>query len=300
MEKIEQAINNCIDSLFDSSEVHLSDKNIRFIPSKEEICKIVDDVKKVLFPKYFAGSEDVTKSELSVFLKDIALRLLKQIELSLAYEESRTKKIDCITSEISEKAGFAVAEFMSGLGEVFNALKFDITATLNGDPAAGNVDLILMTYPGIEATFTYRIAHVLHKLNVPLIPRIMTEYAHSKTGIDIHPGAVIGKSFVIDHGTGVVIGETTEIGDGVKLYQGVTLGAISLKNSSELVGKKRHPTVENNVTIYSGATVLGGKTVIGEGATIGSSAFITKSVEKGMTVAIEKPKLRLYYSDSDK
>lgn len=166
-------------------------------------------------------------------------------------------------------------------------------ATLAGDPAATNPDLIILTYPGIEATFTYRLAHVLYEQSVPLIPRMMTEIAHSKTGIDINPGAKIGESFVIDHGTGIVIGETTKIGERVNIYQGVTLGAISLKNARSLVGKKRHPTIEDDVTVYAGATVLGGETVIGKGSVIGSSVFLTESVPPYTSVLLEKPALKL-------
>jgi serine O-acetyltransferase len=300
-EKIKNAINNCIEGLFCGNDDCLSDKNTKFFPSKDEICSIIDEVKKILYPKYFRAGEATTKEDCKLQLCDLATRLQKQIELAFSYELSQSCAAVTSCRGISERATDVVAKFIDGLPQIFEMLKLDIQATLDGDPAAGNIDLVLLTYPGIDAIFTYRLAHLLHTLEVPLIPRIMTEYAHSKTGIDIHPGAVIGKSFVIDHGTGIVIGETTEIGDCVKLYQGVTLGAISLKNAKELVGKKRHPTLKNNVTIYSGATILGGKTVIGEGAIIGSSAFITKSVDDGVTVAIEKPKLRLYcQTDSGK
>ncbi len=299
-DKIKNAINSCIDGLFDDNDERLSEKNIKYIPSKTEICDILEDVKKMLYPKYFSSSDNASKKACFEQLSDISERLKKQIELAFSYEISQNCKNVFCCEGITEKATQVVCEFIKELPNVVELLKLDIQATLEGDPAAGNVDIILMTYPGIDAIFTYRLSHILYKQGVPLIPRIMTEYAHSKTGIDIHPGATIGKSFVIDHGTGIVIGETTEIGDGVKLYQGVTLGAISLKNAQSLVGKKRHPTLKNNVTIYSGATVLGGNTVLGEGSIIGSSAFITKSVEDGVTVAIEKPKLRLYTADSEK
>lgn len=290
--KIEKAIRNCVNGLF-SGDLHLSDKNLAFIPSKDEIICVLDEIKKLFYPKYF-NSKVMSKDECEAHLERIAQKLLKQVELAFSYEISQTCHAVKNCDGINEKSLLVCENFINKLPEIFALLTLDIQATLEGDPAARNVDTILLTYPGIEAIFTYRLANLLYKQNVPIIPRIMTEYAHSKTGIDIHPGATIGKSFVIDHGTGIVIGETTEIGDYVKIYQGVTLGAISLKNAGELVGKKRHPTLKNNVTIYSGATVLGGNTVIGEGATIGSSAFVTKSVDDGVTVAIEKPKLRLY------
>ena len=288
-DKIKNAINSCIDGLFGDTDERLSEKNLKYIPSNKEICDILEEIKKVLYPKYFSSDNNVSKEACFNQLSVISERLKKQIELAFSYEISQNCKNVFFCEGINEKATQVVCEFIKELPNVVELLKLDIQATLEGDPAAGNVDIILMTYPGIFAIYTYRLSHILYKLGVPLIPRIMTEYAHSKTGIDIHPGATIGKSFVIDHGTGIVIGETTEIGDGVKLYQGVTLGAISLKNAESLVGKKRHPTLKNNVTIYSGAT-----TVLGEGSIIGSSAFITKSVDDGLTVAIEKPKLRLY------
>lgn len=302
---IKKAVEKCANGLFTASGEHLSDKNTKYVPNKEEICAIIEEIKKILYPNYFKSSEPTTREETTRELISLSERLTEQVRLAFSYEISQTcvQTMEC--AGIVEKSEQVVADFISSFPEIFEILKTDIQATLEGDPAAGNVDIILLTYPGIDAVFTYRLAHVLFKAGVPLIPRIMTEYAHSKTGIDIHPGATIGKSFVIDHGTGIVIGETTEIGDSVKLYQGVTLGAISLKNAEKLRGKKRHPTLKNNVTIYSGATVLGGNTVIGEGVIIGSSAFITKSVDDGMTVALEKPKLKLYCnpgsgSDSEK
>ena len=163
----------------------------------------------------------------------------------------------------------------------------DIEATYDGDPAAYNKDEIVLSYPGLLATTINRLAHELFLLNVPLIPRIMTEYAHSRTGIDIHPGATIGEYFFIDHGTGVVVGSTTTIGNHVKVYQGVTLGALSTSEGHALHGHKRHPTIEDNVTIYSGASILGGQTVIGENCVIGSNAFITHSIPKNTRVTIK-------------
>jgi serine O-acetyltransferase len=182
------------------------------------------------------------------------------------------------------------------LPELRKTLAMDVQAAHDGDPAVKPLDEILFCYPGLEAVTVYRVAHLLHQLNVPLIPRMMTEWAHSKTGIDIHPGATIGDHFFIDHGTGVVIGETCEIGNHVKLYQGVTLGALSFAIDGEgnlVRGQKRHPTLEDRVVIYANATVLGGATVIGHHSVIGSSVWLTRSLEPHTTVVLEKPKLKI-------
>ena len=175
----------------------------------------------------------------------------------------------------------------------------DVQAAYDGDPAAYSTDEIIFSYPGLYAITIYRMAHVLFKLDVPMIPRIMTEYAHSLTGIDIHPGATIGKYFFIDHGTGIVIGETTEIGNNVKIYQGVTLGALSTRKGQQLKGVKRHPTLGNYVTIYSGTSVLGGETVIGDGATIGGNSFIVESVPAGTKVSIKTPELQFFGGENN-
>jgi serine O-acetyltransferase len=175
-------------------------------------------------------------------------------------------------------------------------LALDVQAAYDGDPAVSNLDEIIFCYPGLEAITVYRLAHELYGLEVPLIPRMMTEWAHSKTGIDIHPGATIGRYFFIDHGTGVVIGQTCEIGEHVKLYQGVTLGALSFPTDADgnlVRGTKRHPTIEDGVVIYANATVLGGMTVVGHDSVIGSSVWLTRSVEPRSTVVLEKPKLRI-------
>ena len=193
-----------------------------------------------------------------------------------------------------ERDSAAVADALfAALPEVHRQLGTDLVAAYEGDPAAASVDEIILCYPAFPAIAAYRLAHVLYQLKVPLIPRIMTEYAHSRTGIDIHPGATIGRYFFIDHGTGIVIGETTVIGDYVKIYQGVTLGALSTRGGQSLRGKRRHPTIEDRVTIYSGASVLGGDTVIGHDAVIGGNAFITSSVAPGMRVSVRSQELEM-------
>jgi serine O-acetyltransferase len=176
-------------------------------------------------------------------------------------------------------------------------LGLDVQAAFDGDPACKSLDEVIFCYPGLEAVTVYRLAHELHKLGIPLIPRMMTEWAHGRTGIDVHPGATIGRYFFIDHGTGVVIGETCEIGDWVKIYQGVTLGALSFPTdeSGQLVrGTKRHPTIEDRVVIYANATVLGGDTVVGRNSIIGSNVWLTRSVDPDTTVSLEKPQLRIH------
>ena len=188
-------------------------------------------------------------------------------------------------------------EFINELPNLQEMLLKDVTANFEGDPAATSKSEIILSYPGFYAIFVYRIAHELYKRNVPFVPRMMTEYAHGKTGIDINPGADIGEYFFIDHGTGIVIGETTKIGKNVKIYQGVTLGALSPRKGQSLSGVKRHPTVEDNVTIYANTTVLGGDTVIGENSVIGGNSFITNSVEKNSYVSIKAPELIIRADD---
>lgn len=195
--------------------------------------------------------------------------------------------------ELSEKGPDAAAlttRFVANLVKLREQLSHDVEAAYEGDPAAAGYDEIVVAYPAIRALAIHRIAHELHGYGVPLLPRIMSEYAHDRTGIDIHPGATIGSHFFIDHGTGIVIGETAHIGDRVRLYQGVTIGAASLRDASKLRGKKRHPTIEDDVTIYAGATILGGDTVIGRGSVIGGSVFLTESVPPNSRVMAEAPR----------
>jgi serine O-acetyltransferase len=192
-----------------------------------------------------------------------------------------------------------VPSIIRSLPGVRSLLADDVAAALDGDPAARSYEEIVVAYPSIEALAIHRIAHELHGAGVPLLPRIMTEYAHSRTGIDIHPGATIGRRFFIDHGTGVVVGETAEIGDRVRIYQGVTIGAASVRDSAELRGVKRHPTIEDDVTIYSGATLLGGKTVIGRGSVIGGNVWLTDSVPPGSRVMAEPARYILRPGDAD-
>ena len=258
---------------------------------------VVRDILKklihIILPGYF---RDRTyrffnmESHLNVLYEDVVYNLSKQISIALRQKEENKCKTE---EEVDEDARKIVLEFLKRIPVIREYTETDIEAGYLGDPAAYNYDEIVLSYPGFRAILINRIAHELYLLGVPLVPRIMTEYAHSRTGIDIHPGVTLGKYFFIDHGTGIVIGETAIIGEHVKVYQGVTIGALSTRNVEALKGKKRHPTIEDNVTIYSGASILGGETVIGEGATIGSNAFITKSVAPGAKVSIKNQELSI-------
>jgi serine O-acetyltransferase len=258
--------------------------------NRSVIIKIIETLRCLLFPGYF-GKKNITSDSIEYYagnlLEDVVFKLVRQIHFTL--RQNATTVSD---KENAEKAETITSVFLSKLPEIREKLDTDVSATLDGDPAATSKGEIISSYPGLYAIMVNRLAHELYILSVPLIPRIMTEYAHSLTGIDIHPGASIGSYFFIDHGTGIVIGETTIIGNHVKLYQGVTLGALSTRGGQSLKNMKRHPTIEDNVTIYSGASILGGSTVIGEGVVVGSNAFITKTVPEQTKVSVKNPELR--------
>ncbi len=257
----------------------------RALPDREEIAKVLEELRKVMFPAFFAGREacgDLTHF-IEVTLQSVYYRLKKQIELALHADGKNGNSV-----EIAEETA---GEFVNGIAAIRDVLFTDLQATFEGDPAAKSKEEIVFSYPGFYAVFVYRVAHALYQKGVPFIPRMMTEIAHGKTGIDVHPGATIGEYFFIDHGTGIVIGETSIIGKRVKIYQMVTLGALSPRKGQLLSGVKRHPTVKDDVTIYSGASILGGDTVIGEGAVIGGNCFLTESVGAGMKVTEKPPEL---------
>jgi serine O-acetyltransferase len=263
------------------------------IPSNESVIEIINKFQEILFPGYFTcGRLDPANLKYSMgqavsVLFDI---LSEQIANSIRHDCLRYGEPCTDCHERGQKITLDVLDTIPLLRKI---LATDVKAIFEGDPAAKSHDEIISSYPGLFAIMVYRVANLLYKSNVPLLPRIMTEHAHSKTGIDIHPGADIGERFVIDHGTGVVIGETTKIGKNVRIYQGVTLGAHSLpKNAgNSFKGKKRHPTIESDVIIYSGATILGGDTVIGKSSVIGGNVWITRSVPADSKVIIEEPKL---------
>ncbi len=270
------------------------------IPSKNSVIKIINKFLEVVFPGYFA-EEKIDPVNLDYYMGQCVTQLYsllaEQVISSIRHDCFRYN-MDC---QDCKESGYEITLMvMTEIPAIRNLLALDIEAAYEGDPAAKNYDEIIFSYPGIFAITVYRLAHALHAHKVPLLPRIMTEYAHSKTGIDIHPGAKINKSFVIDHGTGVVIGETTTIGNNVRIYQGVTLGALSLpKNAGpKLRNRKRHPDIEDDVIIYSGTTILGGKTVIGARSVISGNIWITESVPPDTYVYMEKPKL-MYKSNKE-
>ena len=264
-------------------------KNDRSLPSRAVIIDVVKELRSVIFPGYF-WSDSAAKTFPEYFagyrLNDLYDRLKEQIEIALLYANP-----DMEQTEAAEQADRICAGFFEQLPDVQQRLLKDVQAGFDGDPAAKSKEEIISSYPGLFAIYVYRLAHLLYVENVPHIPRIMTEYAHGKTGIDINPGAVIGDFFFIDHGTGVVIGETTEIGRNVKLYQGVTLGALSTRQGQQLANVKRHPTIQDNVTIYSNSSVLGGETIIGENTIIGGNTFITESIPANTKVSAKSPEL---------
>ncbi len=267
--------------------------------NKKIIIEIIDRLRKILFPGYFDNSKirsEYIRYTVGEHLEFIQYNLRKQIARALGSGDACS---ECPKSTLENKAEEITDRFLEQIPMIREYLYTDVQAAFDGDPAASSTDEIIFSYPGLYAITVYRIAHELQLLKVPMIPRIMTEHAHSQTGIDIHPGATIGKRFCIDHGTGIVVGETTTIGDNVKIYQGVTLGALSTRKGQELRGVKRHPTIGNNVTIYSETSILGGETVIGDGATIGGNAFIVSSIEAGTKVSIKKPELQYSGSGQD-
>ena len=262
-------------------------------PDKAVVVGLLEKLQCVVFPRHYAhvlNLDATSRYQLGGLLEEIYETLSEQTAIALMKVEKYAGMNELQRHAAAEEL---VRQFLKTLPRIRAYLKMDVEAAYDGDPAAYNNDEVVLSYPGLYAIMVNRLAHELFLLNIPMIPRIMTEHAHSLTGIDIHPGATIGKYFFIDHGTGVVIGETTTIGDHVKIYQGVTLGALSTRGGQVLKSKKRHPTIENGVTIYSGASILGGDTVIGEDVIVGGNSFITKSIPAGSRVSIRNPELQI-------
>jgi len=271
---------------------HLDGKDL---PSKKVVIEILEDIMSVLFPGYL-GKEKITKTNIQDYLtktlQSIYVRLVVEVDKSLKYFCKKDEK--CSEDICLKFARVLVGELLEQICRIRILLNGDVQAAYHGDPAAKSFDEVILSYPCVLAISTHRIAHELHVRGVPLIPRIMSEHAHSITGIDIHPGAKIGKNFFIDHGTSVIIGETAEIGDDVKIYQGVTLGALSFKKDEKghpIKGIKRHPTVGNNVIIYSNASILGETAVIGDDAVIGGNVWITSKIPPDTIVTMKPPEL---------
>ena len=288
MSTIEERIEGVVDSILgDYAQGRDIDKiDLRQHPDKDVITDMIRKLLRIVYPGYSREKSFRiynAKHHLSMLIEDVMYNLNKQIQLVLLAK-------GCEGPE--EKAQEICLAFFQEIPAVRSLVQTDVQAAYDGDPAATSKDEVIFCYPGLFAITVYRLAHVLYQLGVPMIPRIMTEHAHSITGIDIHPGATVGDHFFIDHGTGIVIGETTVIGSHVKIYQGVTLGGLTTRGGQSLRGQKRHPTIEDNVTIYAGASVLGGETVIGRDCVIGSNAFITKSVPACTTVSMKSVELQ--------
>ena len=290
MTPIEQQIEGIVDSILDDY-CHGRDIDKMDLFQHPDKAVIIDMIGKLMRIIYPGSARDKTyriynaRHNLSMLIEDVMYNLNKQITVVLKTRMSE--------EEAAEQAQQISLAFFRAIPSIRAIAQTDVEAFYAGDPAAYSIDEIIFSYPGLFAITVYRLAHILYELGVPMLPRIMSEHAHSITGIDIHPGATIGKYFFIDHGTGIVVGETTVIGDNVKIYQGVTLGALSTRGGQSLRGKRRHPTIEDNVTIYAGASVLGGDTVIGRDSVIGSNVFITSSVAPCTTVSTKNQELQI-------
>jgi serine O-acetyltransferase len=293
-DRLAELVERVVNSYALDTRTHYIDRE--YLPSRSGIMRLCDDLLELTYPGYI-GRHGLNRHNVAYHVGEMIPKL---------WESMRTQISNCLchdaeladqdTAPCAQMAETLATEFIERIPEVRQLLSDDVQAHYDGDPAAVSPSEIILAYPGILAITLHRYAHVLYRRKIPYMPRIMSEYAHQRTGIDIHPGAVIGRSFCIDHGTGVVIGETAEIGDNAKIYQGVTLGALSFPKDERgrvIRGYKRHPTVGNNVTIYANAIILGGDTVIGDGAVVGGSVFIAKSVAPGHQVSLAPPILRV-------
>ncbi len=299
--RLPKVVETLIDSVVNEPKMKHLDRV--YLPSRDEIVHCMALLRELLFPGYF-GKQGLTSVNITYRLGEIvtelADKLYEQVRHCLRYRQQIPGEgnTDAACQDCDMQAAVIVSTFLDRIPAVRHMLSTDVQAAFDSDPAAQSTDETVFSYPGLYAISVQRLAHEFYLLDVPLLPRIMTEHAHSLTGIDIHPGAKLGSRFFIDHGTGIVIGETAEIGDNVKLYQGVTLGALAPDFGQALRGRKRHPKIEDDVTIYAGATILGGETVIGRGSVIGGNVFITRSVPAHNRVSAEAPKLK--YRDRSK
>ena len=288
MATIEEKIESVVDSILEDykQERDIDKIDLTRHPDKDVVIDMIGKLMRIVYPGYGRDKSYRVynaKHNLSMLIEDVFYNLNRQLRLVLESNGVHDAKAE------AEKL---CLEFFAAIPTVRAMVQTDVRACYDGDPAATSADEIIFCYPGLFAITVYRLAHVLYELKVPMLPRIMTEHAHSVTGIDIHPGATVGEYFFIDHGTGIVIGETTVIGRGVKIYQGVTLGALTTRGGQSLRGKRRHPTIEDDVTIYAGASILGGNTVIGRDCVIGSNVFITHSIPACTTVSVKSQELQ--------
>ncbi len=272
---------------------HLDGQNL---PARAEVETLLDDLIAILFPGYFVRDQ-LDELTARYFVGERCARVLRGLERSIGRALCETRKPSstgewaCADEEVARRSHRLAIDLIQSIPGIRAVLDTDVQAALSGDPAARSAAEVILSYPGVQAIAVHRVAHQLYSLKVPLIPRMMSELVHSRTGIDLHPGASIGRSFFIDHGTGVVVGETTVIGEHVKLYQGVTLGAMSV-TADVTTRVRRHPTIEDHVTIYAGATILGGDTTIGRGSTVGGNVWLTHSIAPQTTVVLDNPSLR--------
>ncbi|MGN6505553.1 MAG: serine O-acetyltransferase EpsC [Tepidisphaeraceae bacterium] len=293
-ERLPELVTKLVASIHDLPDIrHLGKVQL---PSHAKVVAIIDGLLQLVFPGFF-GLQGITPESLPFRVGELTLELTEllydQVQCCLRYRKgvgADAREKECNGCDL--EAARIVSEFFDRLPIVRELMASDVKAAFDGDPAAQTVDETIFSYPGLHAIVVQRLAHELYNLQVPLLPRMMTERAHSLTGIDVHPGAKLGRSFFMDHGTGIVIGETTVIGNNVKVYQGVTLGALAPAYGQALRGHKRHPTIADDVVIYAGATILGGETVIGKGSVIGGNVFITSTVPPQNVVITEAPKLK--------
>jgi serine O-acetyltransferase len=290
----DRGLASAIEAILESYRLHGNINHIETtaLPSRARVTELLDELTNLVFPGYF-GHDNLDELVSSYVIGERCARLYRDLT-QVVYRAFRVHQVECALEQRKDmrlRADEVALALLNAIPRVRDVLASDVKAALNGDPAACNAEEVILSYPGVQAITSHRIAHELYLLDVPMLPRMMSEVTHSRTGIDIHPGARIGPSFFIDHGTGVVMGETTQIGARVKIYQGVTLGALSVRGRDQARGKKRHPTLEDDVTIYAGATILGGETVIGRGSVIGGNVWLTHSVAPGTTVVLDTPSL---------
>ena len=281
-----------VESIHDTPTLHRLGHG--YLPNRESAIAAVERLMQLVYPGFF-GRQGLTAESLPYHVGELVGELFDQLFEPIRYcMRFRSQKPDCeeTRNECDREAERIVGEFFNRMPAVREMLAEDVVAHFEGDPAANSPEETIFSYPGLYAITVQRLAHELYRMNVPLLPRVMTEHAHARTGIDINPGAKLGPRLFIDHGTGIVIGETTIIGARVKIYQGVTLGALAPAKGQVLRGVKRHPTIEDDVTIYAGATILGGETVMGRGSTIGGNVFLTRSIPPGTRVVAEPPSLK--------
>jgi len=290
-------VDRIVDSYFSDERTRHIDRV--YLPSRAEIVCIIKLLLELAYPGYY-GRQSLNRHNVRFHVGELLPRLgeklFDQMYQALCYQRETNAKTAPCGEPCDHKAYELTIAFLGRIPEIREMLAGDVQAAYDGDPAAINTDEVILAYPGVLAVTVYRFAHELYGMGVPLIPRTMTEYAHQLTGVDIHPGAKIGRNFFIDHATGVVIGETSEIGNNVKLYQGVTLGALSFPKDERgrlIRGHKRHPTVKDRVTVYANATVLGGETVLGESSMVGASVFLTSSIPDNAMVRLKDPELRV-------